>query len=148
MPERAVLMAYSKMAMFDDLLASDLPEDSTMKCFPDGNVIFRRAAAPASMRRISSIRRDRGCDGRVDTRSPRKLSASNSAMWMGDAALWGRDFRLYAVDVLGEPGLSSEARPTLASGVGGTRRCPMDVLPTMRPLRARLLDPAGGVAPG
>jgi glutamate dehydrogenase len=27
-PERAVLLAYAKMALFDDLLASDLPEDS------------------------------------------------------------------------------------------------------------------------
>jgi glutamate dehydrogenase len=38
-PERAVLMAYSKMAMYDDLLESDLPEDSffaqaLLKYFP------------------------------------------------------------------------------------------------------------------
>jgi pimeloyl-ACP methyl ester carboxylesterase len=43
-------------------------------------------------------------------------SASNAASWLGDAPLWGRDFRLYAVDILGEPGLSSDNRPTLASG--------------------------------
>lgn len=43
-------------------------------------------------------------------------SASNSAMWMGDAGVWAKRFRLYAVDVLGEPGLSSEHRPRLASG--------------------------------
>ncbi len=43
-------------------------------------------------------------------------SASNSFMWMGDAALWSRHFRVYAVDIIGEPGLSSPSRPTLASG--------------------------------
>ena len=43
-------------------------------------------------------------------------SASTSAMWMGDAASWGKRFRLYAVDVIGEPGFSAQARPRLASG--------------------------------
>jgi pimeloyl-ACP methyl ester carboxylesterase len=42
-------------------------------------------------------------------------SASNAAMWLGDAAVWGQQFRLYAVDIIGEPGLSSDNRPSLAS---------------------------------
>lgn len=43
-------------------------------------------------------------------------SASNSFMWMGDVALWAKDFRVHCVDIIGEPGLSSPQRPTLASG--------------------------------
>ena len=42
-------------------------------------------------------------------------SAANSAMWMGDVAAWASGFRVYAVDVIGEPGLSSASRPPLAS---------------------------------
>ncbi len=42
-------------------------------------------------------------------------SASNSAMWMGDVAAWARHFRVYAVDLIGEPGLSAASRPALAS---------------------------------
>jgi pimeloyl-ACP methyl ester carboxylesterase len=43
-------------------------------------------------------------------------SASNSASWLGDVGLWGQHFRLYAVDILGEPGFTTDNRPTLASG--------------------------------
>jgi pimeloyl-ACP methyl ester carboxylesterase len=43
-------------------------------------------------------------------------SASNSFMWIGDIAEWSQHFRVYAVDVIGEPGLSAPSRPTLASG--------------------------------
>jgi pimeloyl-ACP methyl ester carboxylesterase len=43
-------------------------------------------------------------------------SGSNSAMWSGDAAVWSRHLRLYAVDMIGEPGLSAPARPPLDSG--------------------------------
>lgn len=42
-------------------------------------------------------------------------SLSNSAMWIGDVALWAQDFRIYAVDVIGEPGLSAPSRPPLDS---------------------------------
>jgi len=42
-------------------------------------------------------------------------SASNSAMWMGDVADWARDFRVYAVDLIGDPGLSAPSRPPLSS---------------------------------
>jgi pimeloyl-ACP methyl ester carboxylesterase len=44
-------------------------------------------------------------------------SASNSVVWMRDAALLGERFRVYAVDVIGEPGLSGPSRPPLASRV-------------------------------
>ena len=42
-------------------------------------------------------------------------AVANSASWMGDVALWAQHCRLYAVDVIGEPGLSAPARPPLAS---------------------------------
>ena len=42
-------------------------------------------------------------------------SAANSAMWMADAPVFARAFRVYVVDVIGEPGLSAPARPPLAS---------------------------------
>ena len=42
-------------------------------------------------------------------------AGSVSAMWMSDAAAWSRDFRVYAVDMIGEPGLSAPSRPPLSS---------------------------------
>lgn len=38
-------------------------------------------------------------------------SAFNSLMWMGDVAAWSERFRVYAVDVIGQPGLSAPSRP-------------------------------------
>jgi pimeloyl-ACP methyl ester carboxylesterase len=43
-------------------------------------------------------------------------SASNSASWLGDVGLWAQRFRVYAVDMVGEPGFSAPSRPPLASG--------------------------------
>jgi pimeloyl-ACP methyl ester carboxylesterase len=43
-------------------------------------------------------------------------SASNALIWLRDAAAMGTHFKTYAVDMIGEPGLSAEARPPLASG--------------------------------
>ncbi|GAA5109690.1 alpha/beta fold hydrolase [Pseudonocardia adelaidensis] len=43
-------------------------------------------------------------------------SGSNALMWAPDVAAWSERFRVYAVDVVGEPGLSAPARPPLASG--------------------------------
>src|SRR5207248_10254909 len=40
-------------------------------------------------------------------------SAANSAMWMGDVAAWAVNFRVYAIDMIGEPGLSAPSRPPL-----------------------------------
>jgi pimeloyl-ACP methyl ester carboxylesterase len=42
-------------------------------------------------------------------------AGANSAMWLGDVTSWSRQFRVYAVDVIGEPGLSAPSRPPLAS---------------------------------
>jgi pimeloyl-ACP methyl ester carboxylesterase len=42
-------------------------------------------------------------------------SGANSASWMRDAPAWARHHRVYAVDVIGEPGLSAPSRPPLAS---------------------------------
>src|SRR5271169_5517861 len=40
---------------------------------------------------------------------------ANSAIWMGDVRAWAADFRVYAVDMIGEAGLSAPSRPPLAS---------------------------------
>lgn len=42
-------------------------------------------------------------------------AAFNSIMWMGDVVSWARHFRLYAVDIIGDAGLSAPARPPYAS---------------------------------
>ena len=58
-------------------------------------------------------------------------SGGNAAMWMGDVAIWAQRFRVYAVDVIGEPGLSAPSRPPL--GVRSLRalagRCHAGPLP-------------------
>lgn len=41
-------------------------------------------------------------------------SMANSAAWMLDVALWSTEFRLFAVDMIGEPGFSARVRPQLA----------------------------------
>jgi Predicted hydrolases or acyltransferases (alpha/beta hydrolase superfamily) len=38
-------------------------------------------------------------------------SLANSTTWMGDVACWAKRFRVYAVDVIGEPGFSAPSRP-------------------------------------
>lgn len=43
-------------------------------------------------------------------------SGSNALMWVPDVASWSEHFRVYAVDLIGEPGLSAPARPPLPSG--------------------------------
>jgi pimeloyl-ACP methyl ester carboxylesterase len=42
-------------------------------------------------------------------------SLANSAAWMGDVGLWAQRCRLFAIDVIGEPGLSAPSRPSLES---------------------------------
>ncbi|SEG99816.1 Pimeloyl-ACP methyl ester carboxylesterase [Nonomuraea solani] len=44
-------------------------------------------------------------------------SGSNGAMWLGDVATWSRRFRVHAVDLIGEPGLSAPSRPPLEPDV-------------------------------
>lgn len=39
---------------------------------------------------------------------------ANSAAWIPDVPLWSRKFRLFAVDMIGEAGLSATVRPDLA----------------------------------
>lgn len=41
--------------------------------------------------------------------------AANSAMWMGEVREFARFFRVYCIDMIGEPGLSAPARPPLVS---------------------------------
>lgn len=38
-------------------------------------------------------------------------SSSNSAIWMGDVATLGSKRRVFAIDIIGEPGKSAESRP-------------------------------------
>src|SRR5881394_1264574 len=40
---------------------------------------------------------------------------ANSASWMGDVGALSQHFRVYAVDMIGEPGFSASSRPPLAS---------------------------------
>jgi pimeloyl-ACP methyl ester carboxylesterase len=40
---------------------------------------------------------------------------ANSASWMGDVAAWAKRFRVYAVDLIGDPGFSAQTRPPYAS---------------------------------
>lgn len=41
--------------------------------------------------------------------------AANSAMWMSDIAAWAPHFRIYAIDMIGEAGLSAPSRPRLST---------------------------------
>jgi pimeloyl-ACP methyl ester carboxylesterase len=36
---------------------------------------------------------------------------ANAASWLPDAALWSRQFRVYALDLIGQPGLSAPSQP-------------------------------------
>lgn len=42
-------------------------------------------------------------------------TAFNSVMWMGDVASWAASFRVYAIDIIGDAGLSAPSRPSFAS---------------------------------
>ncbi|MDE3722095.1 alpha/beta fold hydrolase [Nocardiopsis sp. N85] len=42
-------------------------------------------------------------------------SGANGSVWAGDIASWSRNLRVYAVDMVGEPGLSAPSRPALDS---------------------------------
>lgn len=41
-------------------------------------------------------------------------SQANSAAWLPEVPLWSQQFRLFALDMIGEPGLSAPVRPPLA----------------------------------
>jgi pimeloyl-ACP methyl ester carboxylesterase len=40
---------------------------------------------------------------------------ANTTMWMGDVAAWSQHYRVFAVDMIGEPGFSAPSRPSLTS---------------------------------
>lgn len=42
-------------------------------------------------------------------------SGANATMWLGDIGEWSKHFRCYAIDMIGEPGLSAPSRPRLDS---------------------------------
>jgi pimeloyl-ACP methyl ester carboxylesterase len=42
-------------------------------------------------------------------------SGTNSSAWMGDVAAWAEQYRVYAVDMIGEPGFSAPSRPSFKS---------------------------------
>ena len=42
-------------------------------------------------------------------------SGTNSSVWIRDIAEWAQHYRVYAVDMIGEPGLSAASRPSLRS---------------------------------
>src|ERR1700733_15055591 len=42
-------------------------------------------------------------------------ASGNAAMWIADVAAWSQQFRVYAVDVIGDAGLSAPSRPPLES---------------------------------
>ncbi len=41
---------------------------------------------------------------------------ANAASWMFDSIAWSQGFRVYAIDMIGEPGFSAPSRPDLNSG--------------------------------
>jgi len=43
-------------------------------------------------------------------------ASSNAVSWIGEAAAYSRHFRVYAVDIIGEPGRSAPARPSWIGG--------------------------------
>src|ERR1700677_2882245 len=42
-------------------------------------------------------------------------STANASSFIGDVATWSKAFRVYAIDMIGEPGFSAPSRPPLAS---------------------------------
>lgn len=42
-------------------------------------------------------------------------SIGNAATWLGDIATYAKHFRCYAIDIIGEPGLSAPSRPDMRS---------------------------------
>ena len=42
-------------------------------------------------------------------------SGANTTAWLADVARWSTAYRVYAIDMIGEPGLSARSRPPLAS---------------------------------
>lgn len=68
--------------------------------------------------------------------------ATNSAMWTRNVQTWARSFRLYAVDIIGEPGFSAPSRPRLSSDAYA--RWLDDVLSALRLSRVCLIGASLG----
>jgi pimeloyl-ACP methyl ester carboxylesterase len=68
--------------------------------------------------------------------------ATNSAMWNRNVQTWARTFRLYAVDIIGEPGFSATSRPPLSSDAYA--RWMDDVLAGLRLSRASFVGASFG----
>lgn len=45
-------------------------------------------------------------------------ASGNAAMWMGDIAAWAGHFRAFAIDVIGDAGLSAPSRPPYDAAAG------------------------------
>ena len=50
-------------------------------------------------------------------------AGANTLVWMRDVAAWSAHFRVYAIDIIGEPGLSAPSRPSLTSDKYGRWLC-------------------------
>jgi pimeloyl-ACP methyl ester carboxylesterase len=68
--------------------------------------------------------------------------ATNSAMRNRNVQVWARMFRLYAVDIIGEPGFSAASRPPLSSDAYA--RWMDDVLAGLRLSRASFVGASFG----
>ncbi len=81
--------------------------------------ILKRWPVPNQQLRVPTREGETFIVGCGDENAPPLLlfhgSMTNSTMWMGDVAAWAADFRVYAVDMIGEAGLSAPSRPPLAS---------------------------------
>ena len=42
-------------------------------------------------------------------------SGTNSSAWIADVTAWAQEYRVYAIDMIGEPGLSAPSRPSMHS---------------------------------
>jgi pimeloyl-ACP methyl ester carboxylesterase len=75
--------------------------------------------APNQQRHVSTSQGDTFVISSGDETSPPLVllhgSAANSASWMGDVGHWAKQFRVHAIDVIGEPGLSAPTRPAMHS---------------------------------
>jgi len=69
-------------------------------------------------------------------------AGTNSAMWAGDVATYSRQCRVYAVDLLGEPGKSAPVRP--AWGGPAYAEWMADLLDALKVQKARLLGLSQG----
>jgi len=77
--------------------------------------LLKRWPVPNEHIRLSTCEGETFIIASGDNGSPPLLlfhgAMSSSIVWTGDVAAWSKHFRVYAVDVIGEPGLSAPSRP-------------------------------------